>query len=322
MQKDKRLKVVNFLFSKFYLIITDLIRFYEKKYIKEYSSKVLKHQPVFIIGAPRTGSTVLYQTITNQLDVLYIDNITCRFYKNLFFGFLLSKKLYNQKAHNCFKSNHGDTTKCGNHAPSECGEFWYRWLSTDEHFVDYDVVTEQMISEIRDEITAITNYFDKPIVFKNLNAGQRLRLLSKCFPNAKFIFIKREPLFTAQSILKAKRKIGISDNTFWSIKPKNFKELENVDPYQQIVKQIYFLEKQIMKDSVLFHKNNFLCLNYKDLGNDFTKTINVIQNFISVSKRQNFEKAEVHLKEILSLEKNEINILQENIKKFDWIKYD
>ena len=30
--------------------------------------------PIFIIGAPRTGSTILYQGLTNQADVLYIDN--------------------------------------------------------------------------------------------------------------------------------------------------------------------------------------------------------------------------------------------------------
>ena len=196
---------INFAINKILTLLIPIIKAWEGKYMKKYANQALKHQPVFIIGAPRTGSTILYQTLTNQLDVLYVDNLTCRFEKNFFFGFCLSDKLFKQKAHNCFKSNHGDTTKCGLHAPSECGGFWYRWLPLDRHFIDYDDITDDMVSEIRDEITTIINYFDKPLVFKNLNAGQRLRLLSKCFPDAKFIFMKREFIFTAQSIIKAKK---------------------------------------------------------------------------------------------------------------------
>ena len=183
---------IRFFISKFFSLVSPLIKVWEDKQIKKYASMPLKHQPVFIIGAPRTGSTILYQTITNQLDVLYIDNLVCHFYRNIFFGFWLSNKLFKQKAHNCFKSNHGNTSSCGLHAPSECGGFWYRWLPNDRHFIDYDDITDEMVEQIREEITAVINYFDKPLVFKNLNAGQRLRLLQRCFPEAKFIFTKRK----------------------------------------------------------------------------------------------------------------------------------
>jgi hypothetical protein len=30
-----------------------------------------------MIGAPRTGSTILYQSLTNYFDLLYIDNLVC-----------------------------------------------------------------------------------------------------------------------------------------------------------------------------------------------------------------------------------------------------
>ena len=281
----------------------------------------LKHQPVFIIGAPRTGSTILYQTITNQLDLLYIDNLSCRFNKNLFFGFWLSNKIFNNLAHNCFKSKHGDTSTCGNHAPSECGNFWYRWLSKENHFIQEEQITEKMVKEITEEITAVTNYFNKPVLFKNLNAGQRLRLLKKCFPEAKFIFVKRDPLFTAQSILKAKRKIKIADNTFWSVKPKNYKELGKLETYEQIVKQIYFIEKQIINDIKLFPQENILTIDYKDLGERFDGTIKKCQELINVKEKKSFNKAEVNLTERLSLDKKEIEQFTFEIKKLDWMEY-
>lgn len=312
---------INFIASKIFTLLAPFIKKWEQKYIKKYAVMPLKHQPVFIIGAPRTGSTILYQTLTNQLDVLYIDNLVCKFYKNFFFGFWLSSKLFKQKAHNCFKSNHGDTSKCGLHAPSECGGFWYRWLPADRHFIDYDDITDEMVNEIRDEITTVINYFDKPLVFKNLNAGQRLRLLSRCFPNAKFIFMKREPLFTAQSIIKAKRKINIKDNDFWSLMPHNYEKLETFDSYEQIVKQIYYVEKQIIEDSKLFDNHNFLTVNYKELGKDFKDTVTKSRMFINTKNKENYQRAEVKLTEKLTLEEKEINSFTQEISKLDWESY-
>ena len=68
------------------IFFSPIIALWEKPKAAEYANKPLMHQPVFIIGAPRTGSTILYQGLTNYIDVLYIDNLTSRLYKNFFFG--------------------------------------------------------------------------------------------------------------------------------------------------------------------------------------------------------------------------------------------
>jgi hypothetical protein len=312
---------INFAINKFMKLISPIIKSWENKYIKKYTNEPLKHQPVFIIGAPRTGSTILYQTITNQLDVLYVDNLTCRFNKNFFFGFWLSNKLFKQKAHNCFKSNHGNTSKCGLHAPSECGEFWYRWLPTDRHFIDYEDINDDMVEQVRKEITTVINYFDKPLVFKNLNAGQRLRLLQKCFPDAKFIFSKRDTIFTAQSILKAKRKLNLEDDKYWGILSKNFKELEKLNYSEQIVKQIFYIEKQIHEDIKLFNDSCFLTVDYLKMGECLEETIDECTVFIKTNDRFKYQAAEVKLTEKLSLDIEEIEAFKCEILKLDWENY-
>ena len=40
----------------------------------------ITYQPIFIIGAPRTGSTLLIQSIAKALDVGYLTNLHCKFY--------------------------------------------------------------------------------------------------------------------------------------------------------------------------------------------------------------------------------------------------
>lgn len=304
-----------------FLLVSPIIKIWEKKYFNKYGNQPLSHVPVFIIGAPRTGSTILYQSITNQLDVLYIDNLVCRLNRNFFFGFWLSNIFFKQKAHNSFKSNHGDTSKSGFHAPSECGDFWYRWLPKDRHFIDYSDITEEMIREIRIEIASVINYFGKPIIFKNLNAGQRLRLIKKCFPEAKFIFVNREPIYTSQSILKAKRKLKICDNTFWSVKPKNYLELEKLKSYEQIVGQIFYLEKQINDDSKLYSKDSFLKINYQGLEKEFEHNINNCKRFINCLGKLDFNKSEIKISEKYSIKEKDITELNKEINKYNWIDY-
>ncbi|WP_417334504.1 sulfotransferase [Halarcobacter sp.] len=302
-------------------LIVKFLKIINKGLINKLSKDNIKHQPVFIIGAPRTGSTILYQAITNELNVTYIDNLSCKFNKVLFLGQLISNIIFRRKSHNCFKSDHGKTKQCNLHAPSECGGFWYNWLPKNKHFIDFNEIDKFSLEEMKLEITAISNFFSKPLIFKNLNAGQRMRMIKEIFPKAKFILIKRDPLFTAQSILKAKRKSGKPDDEFWSVMPKNIKELEKFNTYEQIIKQIYYLEKQIIEDSKLFDKENFLTIDYCEFGNSFQNVMIRCKQFIDVDKRDNYEVADIKLSEKLSLEENELILFKEEIDKLDWENY-
>ena len=304
----------NFATNQFAKLFSPLIYRWEKPFLKDYDNHPLKHQPVFIIGAPRTGSTILYQALTNLYDVLYVDNLTCKFHRNFFFGFWLSHKLYGTKPHNNYQADHGSTKAL--HSPSECGQFWYRWLPKDHHFIDYDEITPQVVEEIRKEITAVINYFNKPLVFKNLNAGQRMRLLTKCFPEAKFLFITRVPVYTAQAILKSKRVLGLKDTDFWSIKPTNVEELEKLDGYEQIVKQVYFLERQIVDDSALVGNGCFYTLQLKDLS---VHSISELARSLGFAKRAHDpELPSIHVYETVSIGDKEFESLQKQVVSLDW----
>lgn len=303
----------NFVLNQVARFIAPVVRRWEIRRIEQYGNKPLQHQPVFIIGAPRTGSTILYQTLTNLYDVLYVDNLVCRFYRNFFFGFWLSNKLYGVKPHNNFKSYQGGTI--GGHAPSECGQFWYRWLPQDHHFIDYDEITSRMLEEIRLEISAIINYFDKPLIFKNLNVGQRLRLLTKCFPKARFLFISRAPVQTAQSILMAKRQIGLPDNAFWSIMPPNVNELKVLDWDKQIVNQVYSLEKQIVEDSSLAVEDNFYTIFYKDLSLQF---IDELAKKMGFRKREKAMAPDIRVHEMVFIDPSDLERLKAQVDSLDW----
>jgi hypothetical protein len=298
-----------------------IISKFEKPKIEHYASLKEKHQPIFIIGAPRTGSTILYQTLTNTFDVLYPDNLVNKFYKNFYFGFWLSDIVFHQKPHNCFSSYHGATK--GLRSPNECGAFWYRWLPKERHYIKKNEVSEQSIKEIRNNIFSVINRFNNPLLFKNMNAGQRLEIIYEIAPNCKIIFIRRNPLFTAQSIYKVRLKVNNSPNRWWSIMPPNYNELLKLSYHEQIVKQIFFIEKQITQDLKFFPPDNIFKLNYKNFCINHEKCIKKIYNFMGpkISLRKNRLTNRISYSEKKVINTEEIKNFQREIDKLDWLNY-
>jgi hypothetical protein len=254
-------KIVHFGKSKFIQGFAPVVRQWEKSYFGINNENT--PQPVFIIGAPRTGSTILYQALTNAYQFAYIDNTACTWHRNLRFGLWLSQKKYGDKPHNNFKAEHGSTRKFGGHAPSECGQFWYRWLPKDRHFVDHNEVTPKMVTELRTEVLGASAYLKRPLLFKNLNAGQRLRLIHKAFPDAKIIFVRRDPRFVTRSILRGREKVGKKEGQWWGIMPPNFQDLLKLPERLMCVSQVYYIEKQIEEDVFLFPDQNIFQVHYQ-----------------------------------------------------------
>jgi hypothetical protein len=300
---------------------SSLIFIFEKKFIKKYGGFTPQYNPVFIVGAPRTGTTILYQIITNYLDVLYIDNLINLARDNLYFGFWLSNKIFKNKPHNSYKSVYGNTSSEGLHAPSEAGPFWYRWVPYDKIYLESNDIPDRKIDEIRNNIYSIVNRYNKIFIFKNNYTSQRLKLIKKITPEAKFIFIKRNPLYTAQSIILAREGVNADKNKWWSIKTRNYEELKDLTYIEQVVKQIYYIEKQIMTDIKLFNQQNLLIINYDEIVNQ-DLLLKKLWNFIGeAGRRKSYVKPKIYFNEKQKIENEIFENLKKEVSKYDWENY-
>ena len=265
-----------------YSVSLKILPFFYKKFKlkeKEIKKEVGKLFPVFIIGAPRTGSTFLYQALTNEYELTYIDNIVNLFYKNLPLGVWISNKLFKNKKHSCFKSHYGNTMYYNLHAPNEAGNFWRRWIPRGLDYCDKDFLNADQKLEIYNEINTVINQTRMPLLFKNMNSGLRIPLLLDIFPKAKFIWIRRNKEKTIKSILKARRELFGNEAVWWSIKPKNWKSLIGLHPEEQVKKQVSLIEAQIDKDT----KNkleNVYEIDFENLLDDKEKELENIAQFI------------------------------------------
>ncbi|MCK5180817.1 MAG: sulfotransferase [Candidatus Omnitrophica bacterium] len=304
-------------------IIEIPIGIFERPKITEHGKTPGEYSPVFIVGAPRTGSTILYQVLTNRFDVLYMDNLIDLFFRNLYFGFWLSKKMFHGKPHNSFGSDFGNTLLDGLRAPSECGGFWLQWLPKYRDFVEGHELSEEDIQRMACRIHAVINRHKKTFIIKNLNNGQRMQVLSKVFPSAKVIFIKRDPVQAAQSILLARKSLKIHAKDWWSVKPKNHAELMSLGETERTIKQIYYIEKQISKDALLFPKENFLTVHYEDLCARSHQTLEKIHRFMGegTKHRDPGSMPDLNLNQDQKMTDKDLNKIKEIVNQLDWENY-
>lgn len=244
-------------------------------------------QPVFIIGPPRSGSTFLYQLITNLYDVKYFDNLVDIFHKFPLVGLWLSDRIFNDKPHNCYKSKHGSTLLFGLHAPSECGNYWYRFLPKKKYYADENGLNQKSKNQIKKEISVILNRYKKPFVIKNLSNSLRLKLIYDLFPEAKIIVIDRSDEDILRSIMKVREKNGTSSDELWSVAPPELFDRKYDSVREMVNEQIKVIRQYIENDIKLFNKDNVLRLRYEDirsgLEDDFEKSL---RHFLKVDRRE------------------------------------
>ena len=235
------------------LYINKAIKFLNKQilhhieylFLPRFRKPVLPYCPVFIIGAPRSGSTLITQVITDAFNVSYLSNGHCRF-----FGapVLADRMLYSlgRKRPSDFTSDYGNTRQL--YAPAECGEFWYRFFRREPAYVTVNDVDEHKMAYFRSTVSAFMEIHRKPIIFKNLYTTLRLRPICKFLPQALFIIIKRNEAENADSILRARLKLHGDYRTWWSVPPPNIQALKKMPPEQQAIEQIRQLHALIERD--------------------------------------------------------------------------
>jgi len=167
------------------------------------------------------------------------------------------------------------------------------------------------------EVSGACQYLKKPIVFKNLNAGQRLRLISQVFPSAKIIFVRRDPRFVIRSIRRARQQVGVSEGQWWSIMPKNTKDLLPLPEPEMCAAQVYYLEQQIEDDLRLFPDDNVKEAHYRDFDDALVQDVG---RWIGVPARYEFKLPQFQKDTVADLSADEVRELNGLVEAYPFSK--
>ncbi len=208
---------------------------------------------IYIVGAPRSGTTLLSQLVSRHLRVGYINNLIARFWMRPSAGIWLSRALLGEDARNeiALRSSFGTTAEIA--GPHEFGYFWRHWLRLDEsptHHLDRNALelldAEGLRQALQHEILAA---FGQPVAFKNVICGFHAAFLTGLHKPSIFVHIRRDLFSTAASILKSRRERFGSYETWWSLKPSTWPfRIDPPNPALEVVTQVAECRREVHEE--------------------------------------------------------------------------
>lgn len=217
--------------------------------------------PVFIIGPPRSGTTLLYQLMINVFDIAYINNFIGSLYGCPNLAARISSGLGLESGEMRLQSHRGKTA--GLVGPNEFGNFWYRWFPREPHYVDSETVTAEQKAGLHRTVYSLIDYYKKPLLFKNVLHSLRIKALLDIFPEALFINCVRDPVYNAQSIVRMRRKSEFRTEKWWSVRPPEIGDPPEYTLLEQAVYQIYYVLRRITGDAEETAPSRFITVEYE-----------------------------------------------------------
>lgn len=239
------------------------------------------YPPLFIVGPPRSGTTLLYQLLVARYGFAYFSNFSAMFPHTPVLALWIEKKLFprgNRTFH--FDSEYGKTR--GWHGPHECGEFWYRWFPRGERVYVAPGDTEQaQLNDLARAVRRISAVARSSVIFKNVYNSMRIAPIVEALPQAAFLLCRRNLVDTAQSILRSRVESGEGKAAWWSLPPKEISEIKTHPYWQQVVEQAYYTYQQIEEDRHRFGSERFLDVEYERLCRQTQDTLDSIECFLA-----------------------------------------
>ena len=264
----------------------------EKKLIEKYFSRS-SFPKIFIVGAPRSGTTILYQLMASNYHLSYFPSAIAQYYVTPLTGFELKKIKSFKRELIGFKSRYGSVQ--GDWMPHEFGYYWqYRFLHNGTDELNTNQLDKIRWNWLNKEINTISAYFNLPIVIKSLPfINYKIQRIYNEIENSHFIYIKREDNKAIFSILNARLSNYGDLNRWWSIRPKNIKDLLKLNPFDQVINQYYSSIEKIDEGLKSIPHDRKKIIHFKDLIQNPKSTLDNLFYFINpINQEFRFEKTE------------------------------
>lgn len=243
--------------------------------------KVVK--PVFIMGAPGSGTTLLYDTLCTHKDLAYVTLNMLRAGIHKHGRFVGEKRSALFKAQNLF---HRDQAS---NVPHEANAFWIRYFGTYNYMTENDFAPE-IAAYYRKNVAAVQNLWKRPrFINKNLQHCVRTRMLDRIFPDAKFIHIIRDGRAVAYSILNKKGEanptmflLSLKKILGYRYRPERSELFNYGRAWAELVKKA--------REASAFGPDRYYELRYEDLITQPHDEVKKIVDFCEIDWYDEFEK--------------------------------
>jgi hypothetical protein len=187
------------------------LQWYEQAVLGVDTSDIRLDRPVFLIGLPRSGTTVLQDILCSHPGVAYIDNTM-----NLFPTTLCAVDHIRRRLGLNFEGERylGDSISVTADSPNDATAWWIKWFHIDPFDLHYrelgaaDLPAAE-IESIHETLRRVVWCYGQPyrrLFSKVLGVVPYLPALVELFPDASLIHIVRHPGQTANSMVKLQQR--------------------------------------------------------------------------------------------------------------------
>lgn len=259
---------LNELIAELKFLLSPVQKEKEKSFIKA------KFPIAFIVGCPRSGTTLILQWMASLGVFAYPSNFLTRFAFAPYIGALIQQMIFNKNYD--FNEDFGDIQSNLNFssdlgkskgalATNEFQHFFRNYMPNfDPEYLDNVELRKVSFNDIERGIASIEYVFNKPFVTKATMLQYNIAELFRYIPRAIFIYVKRKPIFNMQSILLAREKYYGDMNIWWSVKPKEYVTLKDMDLYHQIAGQVYYTNQAIEDALAKLPDKNIIKIEYEN----------------------------------------------------------
>jgi len=225
----------------------------------------LEPSPIFIVGVPRSGTTIFTQWFINYIntDFSYYSRVGDLFPSASLSTNWVGYKLFGKDININKQFQYGQIK--GYMALSEGNRIWHRYLRSESDHVESNLLNKKM-DKFLTKVVKKHCYFFKSKLFINKSPHNSLRIkyLKSIFPNSKFVVVLRDGRDVAKSLLLARKHFNSRTDKWWSVKPKNWKVLESYPPHISCGKQWESITYEMLNQINELNYNSRIMIKYED----------------------------------------------------------
>jgi len=220
-----------------------------------YARHLMEPRPLFILGVPRSGTTLFYQTVVQNMQVTFFPAPMTYCY-GLANGLQRLLQTLHRRPTVNYESHYGHVS--GWLAPTEDANFWLQWLPSDGelgHRVSPDDVEFDNYHSMIFIVASLESIAKHPLAIKSLYLDMNAGLLARLFPNARFVHVHRNPITNCQSLLLGRQRQR-NPNLWWSVKIPYYHRLLREPLWRQVCEQYFYTEKILHEDLKKYASND------------------------------------------------------------------
>ena len=245
-------------------------------------------KPIFIVGAPRSGTTLLYDLMSYHKDIgFFSQHDLINFFPKEYMKFVyLRRRIFETRRWPFPREGFEYRITTSFEVPHEFNWFWNNWIKNS--WAKRTDVTNNAAEKIKNEISNLLERKNKiRFLSKNPSHSLRMEFLHEIFNDAIFVNIIRDPRAVVTSMTRASRRFN-NPNGYFGLPLKNNNQ-HDFDLFERHSRQWNEVNNEIHRVANMLPSEQFYELKYEDLISNPHSEMNTLFEFCNLDEFDIFQ---------------------------------